>query len=78
MASVLPTRVFFSGMQLGEEITVEIERGKALVILLQTIGEVDEEGQVKVFFELNGQQRVIRVLGRGAAVKTPARPKADR
>jgi pyruvate carboxylase len=75
--SVLPTRVFFYGMRLGEEISVEIERGKALVILLQTIGEVDEEGQVKVFFELNGQQRVIRVPGRGAAVKTQARPKAD-
>ncbi len=42
--SVLPTRVFFYGMRLGEEITVEIERGKALVILLQTIGEADEEG----------------------------------
>jgi len=75
--SVLPTHVFFYGMRLGEEISVEIERGKALVILLQTIGEVDEDGQVKVFFELNGQQRVIRVPGRGASVKTQARVKAD-
>ncbi len=48
----------------GEEITVEIERGKSLVILLQTIGETYEDGQVKVFFELNGQQRVVRVPNR--------------
>jgi pyruvate carboxylase len=75
--SVLPTRVFFYGMRLGEEVAVEIERGKALVVLLQTIAEADEDGQVKVFFELNGQQRVIRVPGRGAAAKTQARPKAD-
>src|SRR5579885_1649136 len=42
-----------------------------------TIGETDEEGQVKVFFELNGQPRIIWVRDRTAAVKTAPRRKAQ-
>ena len=66
--SALPTPVFFYGMQPNDEIAIEIEPGKTLVLLLVTIGETDEEGQVKVFFELNGQQRIIKVQNRSAAV----------
>jgi pyruvate carboxylase len=75
--SALPTRVFFYGMQPGDEITVEIERGKSLVILLQAQSETDDEGQVRVFFELNGQQRIIRVPDRNATAKVVARQRAD-
>ncbi len=75
--SVLPTPVFFYGMQPNDEIAIEIEPGKTLVLLLVTIGETDEEGQVKVFFELNGQQRIIKVQNRSAAVTKVARRKAE-
>lgn len=75
--SVLPTPTFFYGMEPGEEITVEIERGKTLVVRLLTLGEADEEGQVKVFFELNGQQRIIKVPNRKLAAKVVSRRKAD-
>ena len=75
--SVLPTEVFFYGMAPGDEIMVEIETGKDLVIVLQTLGEVDDEGHVKVFFELNGSPRVIRVPNRSVAAKIQARRKAD-
>ncbi|WP_026608590.1 pyruvate carboxylase [Methylocapsa acidiphila] len=75
--SVLPTPVFFYGMQPGDEISIEIEPGKTLVLLLQTIGDTDEDGQVKVFFELNGQPRLIRTQNRGAAVKLVTRRKAE-
>ena len=64
--SVLPTPVFFYGMKLGEEIAIELERGKSLVLRLQTIGETDEEGKVRVFFELNGQPRIVKVPNRSA------------
>jgi len=73
----LPTPVYFYGMQVGDEIAVAIERGKALVIRLQAIGETDEEGQVKVFFELNGQPRIIRVPNRTAVGTRPVRRKAE-
>ena len=73
----LPTRCFFYGMEPGEEISVEIDPGKILEIRLQTVGETNEEGDVKVFFELNGQPRVIRVPNRLVKSATAARPKAE-
>jgi pyruvate carboxylase len=73
----LPTPVFFYGMQPGEEISVEIDPGKTLEIRLQAVGETTEEGDVKVFFELNGQPRVIRVPNRAAKAKAPVRAKAE-
>ena len=72
----LPTRTFFYGMQPGEEITAEIDPGKTLEIRLQAVGETTDDGEVKVFFELNGQPRVIRVPNRLAKAQTRARPKA--
>ena len=74
--SALPTPVFFGGMKPGEEIVVEIEAGKTLIIRLQAIGEPDPDGHVKLFFELNGQPRVIRVADRSRVV-TGTRRKAD-
>ncbi len=73
----LPTRTFFYGMEPGEEISVEIDPGKILEIRLQAVGETQEDGEVKVFFELNGQPRVIRVPNRLVKSRTAARPKAE-
>ncbi|MGR3804269.1 pyruvate carboxylase [Marinibacterium profundimaris] len=73
----LPTRTFFYGMEPGEEITAEIDPGKTLEILFQTISETDDKGDVRVFFELNGQPRVIRVPNRKVAGTSAVRPKAD-
>jgi pyruvate carboxylase len=73
----LPTRTFFYGMTPGQEITTEIDPGKTLEIRLQAIGETNADGQVKVFFELNGQPRVIRVPNRLIASETISRTKAE-
>ncbi|ULB08985.1 pyruvate carboxylase [Cereibacter azotoformans] len=73
----LPTRTFFYGMEPGEEITAEIDPGKTLEIRLSAVGETSDEGDAKVFFELNGQPRVIRVPNRAVKAKTAARPKAQ-
>ncbi|MDF9303334.1 pyruvate carboxylase [Tritonibacter mobilis] len=73
----LPTKTFFYGMEPGDEITAEIDPGKTLEIRLQAIGETDEKGEVKVFFELNGQPRVIRVPNRMVKSSTTQRPKAE-
>ena len=72
----LPTLAFFYGMNPGDEITAEIDPGKTLEIRLQAVGETTDEGEVRVFFELNGQPRVIRVPNRAVKAKTAARPKA--
>ncbi len=73
----LPTKTFFYGMEPGEEIAVEIDPGKTLEIRLQTVGETHEDGDVRVFFELNGQPRTIRVPNRKAQATTTRRPKAE-
>ena len=73
----LPTDVFFYGMDQGDEIAVEIDPGVTLEIRLQAVGETHEDGSVRVFFELNGQPRVIRVPDRKAAAISAARPKAE-
>ncbi len=75
--SILPTQVFFYGMAPRDEIAVEIERGKTLVILLQAVGETDEEGMVHVFFELNGHPRLIKVPNRAAVADLAPRRKAE-
>ncbi|MFO1039248.1 MAG: pyruvate carboxylase [Geminicoccaceae bacterium] len=75
--SVLPTPVFFYGMTAGDEISIELEHGKSMVLRLQAVGETDEEGQVRVFFELNGQPRIAWVPNRAAVAKLPTRRKAE-
>src|SRR5579883_3069450 len=75
--SALPTPVFYYGMERGQEVTVEIERGKGLVILFQTTGEEDEDGFIKVFFELNGQPRFVRVPDRNKERPVELRRKAS-
>ena len=73
----LPTRTFFYGMEPGEEIEAEIDPGVTLVIQLQAVGETTDDGEVKVFFELNGQPRTIRVPNRKIAATSVKRAKAE-
>ena len=73
----LPTRTFFYGMEPGEEITAEIDPGKTLEIRCQAMAETNEDGIAKVFFELNGQPRVVRVTDRRAQGTVATRPKAE-
>jgi len=74
---VLPTPQFYYGMQRGDDVAVELEPGKSLVIKFQTIGEPHPDGTRTVFFELNGQPREVTVRDRKLEVKEAARPKAD-
>jgi pyruvate carboxylase len=74
---LLPTPVFFYGMEVGDEVEVEIEPGKTLHLLLSALGEPTEDGTVKVFFELNGQPRIVSVKDRKAGGAVEARPKAE-
>ena len=75
--SVLPTPQFFYGMRSGDEITVEIEPGKTLVIKFLTVSEPHPDGQRTVFFELNGQPREIVVRDKSLRIAAPAHPKVN-
>jgi pyruvate carboxylase len=75
--STLPTPLFFYGMETGEEVSVDIERGKTLIVRFVALSDAHEDGTRTVFFELNGQPRSVKVADRShVAVKAPRR-KAD-
>jgi pyruvate carboxylase len=75
--SVIPTPVFFYGMDEEIEIAVAIERGKTLFIRHLATSEPNAKGERRVFFELNGQPRSVNVADRTAATTRKARPKAE-
>jgi pyruvate carboxylase len=75
--STIPTSNFFYGLQPAQEIAVEIERGKTLIVRYLTVGEIREDGTRTVFFELNGQPREIRVVDRSATATLKRHPKAE-
>jgi pyruvate carboxylase len=75
--AILPTPVFFYGMQPGEEVTVDIERGKTLIVRYVTSGEPHEDGTRTVYFELNGEPRPVRVADRKQVVQRPPQRKVE-
>jgi pyruvate carboxylase len=75
--SVLPTPAFFYGLRPDEEISVEIESGKSLIIKFLTAGEPHPDGTRTLFFELNGQSREVRVRDYSLQITARTHPKAD-
>ena len=75
--SVLPTPVFFYGIEKGEEVSLEIERGKTLITKFLNVGEPHPDGRRTVFFELNGQPRETTVQDHSLEVEVNRHPKAD-
>jgi pyruvate carboxylase len=74
--SMLPTPVFFYGPQPQQEMAIEIDPGKTLLVSLQAVS-ADGEAAQKVQFELNGQSRTVRVLRPEAGQAAAGRPVAD-
>ncbi|HSF96794.1 MAG TPA: pyruvate carboxylase [Thermohalobaculum sp.] len=74
---VLPTPTFFYGMEAGEEILVDLRPGVTLVIRLLTVSEPDEKGAVRLFYELNGQPRTIRIEDKRFTASHAKAEKAD-
>jgi pyruvate carboxylase len=74
---VLPTPAFFYGLKAGEEITVEIESGKSMIIKFLTTSEPHPDGTRTLFFELNGQPREVNVRDRALRVVERSHPKAN-
>lgn len=74
---VLDTPTFFNGMRTGEQINVEIEKGKVLIIRLDDIGKPDLEGNRTLFFNLNGQRREISVKDTSIKTTVATKQKAE-
>ncbi|WP_019037217.1 pyruvate carboxylase [Psychroflexus tropicus] len=74
----LPTKNFFYGMEPGEEIVVELDKGKTLLITLVSVGRTDDAGMTTVFFKVNGQTRNIQVRNESVKVDKVSHTKADK
>ena len=75
--SFLPTPVFFYGLDIGDEVTIDIEAGKTLIVKLNAIGRVREDGTRHIYFELNGEPRSATVTDLAAVVDETSHVKAD-
>jgi pyruvate carboxylase len=75
--SVLPTPAFFYGLKPGEEITIDIEHGKTMIVKFLTTSDAHPDGTRTLFFELNGQPREVNVRDRSLRVVQRSHPKAD-
>lgn len=63
---VLPTHVYFYGMQPEEEIVTTMDDGREIVIRFLTMGETDDRGYRRIFFEINGQPSSVRTKDRSS------------
>jgi len=75
--AILPTAVFFYGMEPGQEISIDLERGKTLIVRYLATSEPHEDGTRTVFFELNGQPRSVRVADHSQVAQQPPPRKAE-
>lgn len=75
--SGVSTQVFFHGLRGEAETHIDIEPGKRLIVSLQGHADADEEGIARLFFELNGQPRPVRIA-RADSDALIAHPRADK
>ena len=74
---ILPTPVFFYGMEPGQEISMDLEKGKTLFVRYVACSEPHDDGTRTVFLELNGHPRSLRVPDRSQVATRPPQRKAD-
>ncbi len=75
--SRIPTPAFLFGLDNNEEILVEMDRGKTIIVQFLEISEPDEDGVRTVFFKLNGQNRNIEIKDEDIESKKVKRQKAQ-
>jgi pyruvate carboxylase len=76
--SRVPTKNFLFGMDLNEEVEVEMAEGKTLLIRLLSVGPADKHGKRTVFFKLNGQTRNIAIADKSLGKEKKENKKIDK
>ncbi len=74
----LPTKNFFYGMEIEEEIIFELDKGKTILVTLESIGKPNSDGMVTVYFKLNGQGRSVDIKDNSIKVEKVEHIKADK
>jgi len=63
---ILPTHVYFYGMQPEEELVATMDDGRKVVIRYLTMSETDDRGYRRIFFEVNGQPSSVLIQDRSS------------
>jgi pyruvate carboxylase len=74
----IPTINFFYGLKPDEEVLIEIDKGKSILVRLLTMSEPDEEGKRKVFMRLNGQTRIIETFDQSVKIVSRENRKVEK
>lgn len=73
----VPTKAFFYGLKPNEDILVEIDEGKNIIVKLLFVAHPDENGYRLVSFELNGQTRRVLVRDQNQVASKEVHRKAE-
>ncbi|PHR74094.1 MAG: pyruvate carboxylase [Lutibacter sp.] len=75
--ATIPTKNFFYGMDIREEIMVEIQPGKTVLVKLLSVSSANEEGIKTVFFKLNGENRSVDIKDKSLNIEKIENTKVD-
>ncbi|MFC7357895.1 pyruvate carboxylase [Jejudonia soesokkakensis] len=75
--AILPTENFFYGMKLREEIMIELQPGKTIIVKLLSVGIPNDEGYRLVFFSVNGENRFVEIKDTSIKVEKEVHMQAD-
>lgn len=75
--SVMATPEFLYGLRLGEEVEIQIEKGKTLIVKLVSISEPQSDATRVIYFEINGQPREVIIEDANLESDVVRKAKAD-
>ncbi|KAJ1937443.1 pyruvate carboxylase, partial [Kickxella alabastrina] len=76
--SLIPTPLFLSPLEVNQEIQVQLEVGKTLIIRFIALGPLDKEtAKHEVYFEINGEPRIVTIEDMSVQPEAKIRPRAD-
>ena len=76
--SYIPTLAFFYGLKPGEEILIEFEAGKIILVELVYVTSANNMGIRTVYFKLNGQNRAVEVKDMSVEITKKQHIKAEK
>jgi pyruvate carboxylase len=74
--AILPTKSYFYGMDEREEIMIELEPGKTIIVKLLSVTPPSEEGKRLVFFKVNGENRLVEITDTSLNISVKQNTKA--
>ncbi|MCU1693670.1 MAG: pyruvate carboxylase [Frankiales bacterium] len=75
--SVVPTEAFWSGLQTGEQVSIELRHGVQVLVELETVGEIDDDGLRTLHLRVDGEPRPVTVRDRSVETTRTRGRRAD-